>query len=115
VLHSPGEVEVGENPIHYLRCIGKAKDEFWTAELFNSFHHEGVAHCNPVHALEAGVEILATANLNYESGKQKESLIIEMARDVNRRWISLQPHPEVLYKNHKPSQIVLQKFKELIR
>jgi putative glutamine amidotransferase len=112
VIHSPCDIEVDGEDIHYIRCLDEVKKEFFDKEMSNSFHHQGIAYVEPYEALERGVEILATANLSYATPKRQEVLIIEAARGKN--WLGVQFHPEDNYETNRASQIFLNYFKNMI-
>ena len=112
VVHSPRDIELNGEDVHYVRCLPEVKKEFFDREMVNSFHHQAIACVEQEEAARVGVQILATANLSYETAKEDEVLIIEMARGKN--WLGVQFHPEDNYETNKASQIVLEKFKQMI-
>jgi len=112
VIHSPREIEVNGEPIHYVRCEPEFKKEFFDKEMVNSFHHQAIYYVEQSEADKVGVDILGTSNLCYEMGKQEAVLIIEMARGKN--WLGVQFHPEANYETNRASKIILDKFKKMV-
>jgi gamma-glutamyl-gamma-aminobutyrate hydrolase PuuD len=112
VAHAPNGVEVESDPVHYVRCLGAAKKEFFENSLVSSFHHQAIAFVEPSEALKTGVEILGVSTLSFKTQKQAAILNIELARGDN--WIGGQMHPETDWGNNVSSQIILNKFKEMM-
>lgn len=111
ILHSGKDVELDGMPAHYLRCIGKAKEEFFDKGMVNSFHHQAIEFTNCVEALKFNVEVLGTSILNYPTKQNSNpEYIIEMAR--GKGFFSVQFHPESDYETNPISQKILNYVKK---
>lgn len=114
VCHNPKEIEVQDEPIHYLHGFGNGIEEFGKLHLVNSFHHQAIHHC-PATAAQCGVDILGVSHTVYgkSTGKHKTDpqFIVELARGKN--FLSCQWHPEHDWHNVVPSRKVLQMAKDM--
>lgn len=114
VIHNPRDIEVNDEPIHYVEGVGKGKTEFFEMEGVNSFHHQAIRFDGIKEAFELGVEVLGIADVTYQNGRVESEQIIELARGRNNNFISCQWHPEVDWENVEPSKMVLEAFKKMI-
>lgn len=116
VVHQPSAagIKTEGNPVHFVRCLPEFKEEFFDEELTNSWHHQALLYFrNKNYAEDYGVEVLGTANLNYND-KEKYNVIVELMRTVDNNWLSCQWHPELDYKTNVASRKVVDKFKQMI-
>lgn len=111
VCHNPRDIEVQGEPIHYIHGVGNGIEEFAKREMVNSFHHQGILFQGEENAAQKQVEVLGVSTTTYESERNEEQQIIELARGKN--FLCCQWHPEADWESVESSEKVLKMAKNL--
>lgn len=120
VCHNPSsaDIQMGDEPVHYIKIVDRRQEELGMKKLHvNSFHHQALAFSKEANKEQEknGIDVLASANLNYDSGDtSKEVKIIELMRGIHNNWISCQWHPEVDWRKNRASKWFLREFKKML-
>lgn len=127
VCHQPLHQKIShaqEEPMHWVRLLPAAKKAYgaqdaMAKELFNgnskdsrylwvnSFHHQALLYKPD----ENQVVVLGTA----PGPTQKQSVVEMMRGKGNKRWMSVQWHPEYDWDTSAASHMVFSKFQEMIQ
>jgi len=110
VCHSPREIETNNEPIHFVRGIGKGVAEFGERELVNSYHHQAILYGDKAKQNKE-VEILGISSVSFARGENTGVKIVELARGDG--FLSCQWHPELDWKNVESSKKVLTMAKKM--